>query len=93
VDSGVLTDVEAVVREAMVNVARHAQASTLRVTIGANTDLTVDVSDDGVGLRENARRGGLSNLSNRAHSRGGTLTLENQEQGGLWLRWSIPLSM
>jgi two-component system, NarL family, sensor histidine kinase DevS len=94
VDSSVITDVEAVVREAMTNVARHAQASTLRVRIGADTDqLTVDVSDDGVGLRGNARRSGLANLRNRAHSRGGTLTLENQEQGGLRLRWAIPLSM
>jgi signal transduction histidine kinase len=94
VDSSLITDVEAVVREAMTNVARHAQAATLRVTIAADTDrLTVDVSDDGVGLRDNTRRSGLVNLRNRAHSRGGTLTLENQEQGGLRLRWSIPLSM
>ena len=94
VDSSLITDVEAVVREAMTNVARHAQASTLRVTINADTDqLTVDVSDDGVGLGDSARRSGLANLKNRAHSRGGTLTLENQEQGGLRLRWSIPLSM
>ena len=94
VDSSLITDVEAVVREALTNVARNAQASTLRVTIGADTDqLTVDVSDDGVGLRDNRRRSGLANLRNRADSRGGTLTLENQEQGGLRLRWSIPLSM
>ena len=67
VDSSVITDVEAVVREAMTNVARHAEASTLRVTIGADTDrLTVDISDDGVGLRDNPRRSGLANLRNRA---------------------------
>jgi signal transduction histidine kinase len=94
VDSSLITDVEAVVREAMTNVARHAQASRLRVTIQADTDrLTVEVSDDGVGLGDSARRSGLANLRSRAHSRGGTLTLENQEQGGLRLRWSIPLSM
>jgi signal transduction histidine kinase len=94
VDSSLITDVEAVVREALTNVARHAQASTLRVSIGADPDqLTVDVIDDGVGLRDNRRRSGLVNLRNRADSRGGTLTLENHEQGGLRLRWSIPLSM
>jgi two-component system, NarL family, sensor histidine kinase DevS len=94
VDPSVITDVEAVVREAMTNVARHAEASTMRVTIRADTDrLTVDVSDDGVGLRDNPRRSGLANLRSRADSRGGTLILENQEKGGLRLRWSIPLSM
>jgi two-component system, NarL family, sensor histidine kinase DevS len=94
VDSSLITDVEAVVREAMTNVARHAQASTLRVTIGADTDrLTVDVSDDGVGIGDSARRSGLANLNNRAQRRGGTLTVENQERGGLRLQWSIPLSI
>jgi two-component system, NarL family, sensor histidine kinase DevS len=94
VDSGLVTDVEAVVREAMTNAARHAQASTLRVMINADADrLTIDVSDDGVGLHESARRSGLANLRDRAHRRGGTLSLENQEQGGLRLQWSIPLPM
>jgi two-component system, NarL family, sensor histidine kinase DevS len=94
VDSGLVTDVEAVVREAMTNAARHAQASTLGVMINAGRNrLTVDVSDDGVGLHESARRSGLANLRDRAHRRGGTLSLENQEQGGLRLRWSIPLSI
>jgi signal transduction histidine kinase len=94
VDSSLITDVEAVVREAMTNVARHAQASTLRVTIKADTDrLIVDVSDDGVGIGDSARRSGLANLKNRAQRRGGTLTVENQERGGLRLQWSIPLSI
>jgi signal transduction histidine kinase len=94
VDSSLITDVEAVVREAMTNVARHAQASTLRVTIKADTDrLIVDVSDDGVGIGDSARRSGLANLNNRAQRRGGTLTVENQERGGLRLQWSIPLSI
>jgi len=65
-----------------------------RITIDAVAcQLTVDVSDDGVGIGDSARRSGLANLKNRAHSRGGTLTLENQEQGGLRLQWSIPLSI
>jgi signal transduction histidine kinase len=55
--------------------------------------LTVDVSDDGVGIGDSARRSGLANLKNRAQRRGGTLTVENQERGGLRLQWSIPLSI
>jgi signal transduction histidine kinase len=55
--------------------------------------MNVDLAMMGSGLRDNPRRSGLVNLRNRAHSRGGTLTLENQEQGGFRLRWSIPLSM
>ena len=61
----------------MTNVARHAQASTLGVMINAGRDrLTIDVSDDGVGLHQSARRSGLANLSDRAHRRGGTLSGE-----------------
>jgi signal transduction histidine kinase len=85
-DSGLVTDVEAVIREAMINAARHAEASTLRVMINAGTDrLTIDVSDDGIGPQESARRMAWPS-SGSAHRRGGTLSLENHEQGGLRLR-------
>lgn len=93
VDSGLVTDVEAVVREAMTNVAWHAQAFTL----GRDDQRRQGPPDHRcatmgwVGLHQSARRSGLANLSDRAHRRGGTLSLENQEQGGLRLRWSIPL--
>jgi signal transduction histidine kinase len=86
----VAADLIAVVREALSNTARHAHASAadVEVTVTA-AELTVDVTDNGVGIGEARRRSGLANLARRAERYGGTLTLPDYE--GTHLRWTIPL--
>jgi signal transduction histidine kinase len=69
-------DLLAVVREALSNVARHAQAgaATVRVQVGDGR-LRVSVTDNGIGAApapEVAGRGGLANMRERAVRRGGT---------------------
>jgi signal transduction histidine kinase len=86
--------ITAVVREAVSNVARHAQATALEVYIRSDGQrVTVEVSDDGVGLGPNddPRRSGLNNLQRRADIWGGTLTLTANEPHGTRLIWTIPL--
>ena len=51
----------------------------------------VTVTDNGTGLGPTSRRSGLANLRHRAETRGGTLTLETAETGGLALHWTFPL--
>lgn len=84
------TDLLAVVREALSNVVRHANASRVDVTVRAKDGrLTVDVADDG---RAGAvPRGGLINLSERAALRGGTMTIGRADTGGTLLTWDVPL--
>jgi signal transduction histidine kinase len=92
VDEAVATEVEAVLRESLTNVAKHAQARQAWVEVGTNGELLcLTVSDDGVGLGRSARRSGLSNLRERAERRGGHLELERSSDGGLLVRWTIPL--
>jgi two-component system sensor histidine kinase DevS len=82
----------AVVREAVSNVNRHAQASRVRLVVSATRDrLTLDVNDDGVGLPPDAPRSGLTNMEQRAALLGGTFTVGPGEQGGTELRWTVPL--
>jgi two-component system, NarL family, sensor histidine kinase DevS len=82
-------DLIAVVREALSNIARHAKATAAAVEITAtSTELTVDVTDNGVGIGDTERRSGLANLSRRAERYGGMLTLPDHE--GTHLRWTIP---
>lgn len=74
----VIDDLIAVLRETLTNVARHAHADSVHVTITARTDsreLAVEVMDDGVGLGGSERRSGLANLRKRAESRGGTFAV------------------
>jgi signal transduction histidine kinase len=93
----VFDDVVAVLREALTNVARHAQARRIEVVVialAATSELLVQVSDDGVGLGPDGRRSGLANLRERAENRAGTFTVESPVPGsdsGTRLRWVVPL--
>ncbi|RFA06710.1 hypothetical protein B7R21_18800 [Subtercola boreus] len=85
-------DVAAVCREAITNVAKHAAASTISITLEIiEADVVFEVRDNGVGIRPGARRSGLRNLAQRAKSRSGTLTVHSLHPGTS-VRWSIPIS-
>ncbi|TXS55931.1 GAF domain-containing sensor histidine kinase [Streptomyces sp. t39] len=69
----------AALREALSNVFRHAEASSIEVVVDATVTLPdgsagvrMSVGDDGVGLPEGGRRSGLRNLARRAESLGGS---------------------
>ncbi len=83
--------VEAVLREALSNVIRHAHASTVSVKLTIGDDVVLEVSDDGVGLPKNIeRRSGLANMAARTEQAGGTFSVESPARGTV-LRWSVPL--
>src|SRR3954453_14184498 len=86
-------DLLAVLREALTNVARHAQAAGAEVEVAATVDrLTVKVTDDGTGIdAADARRSGLDNLARRAHDRRGTFSAEALHRSGTQVTWTIPL--
>jgi signal transduction histidine kinase len=81
-----------VLREALSNAARHADASRVDVTVEAGTDLVVVVSDNGSGMNDTTRRSGLANLAERARQLGGTMDVAPVAGvGGTELRWRVPL--
>ncbi|MEU8006071.1 GAF domain-containing protein [Catellatospora sp. NPDC049111] len=83
-------DLLAVVREALSNVVRHANASRVDVTVRAKDGrLSVNVADDGCAGA--VARGGLLNLSERAALHGGTMTIARADTGGTLLTWDVPL--
>jgi signal transduction histidine kinase len=81
----------AALREALANVAKHAQASRADVTVEAGTGLVLVVRDNGVGLAGADRRSGLANLTDRAAELGGTLRTVTADGGGTELEWRVPL--
>lgn len=92
-DEAIIADVEAVLRESLTNVTKHADATQVRVRIQAGKQrLHLTVIDNGVGLGHSTRRSGLANLSRRAERQGGYLEVGDSVEGGLRLRWSIPIS-
>ncbi len=84
--------VEAVVREGVSNAVRHAAASQVIVTVSADSALTVEVVDDGIGIPETVARSGLANLAARARSVGGDARVSRRPVGaGTRLTWWVPL--
>jgi signal transduction histidine kinase len=84
-------DVEAVVREAVSNAARHSGAAHVTVTLDVGDDVVVEVVDDGRGIDDKVARSGLRNLEERATLRGGECRVERLPHSGSRLLWCVPL--
>ncbi|MET0916295.1 MAG: GAF domain-containing protein [Jiangellaceae bacterium] len=85
-------DIAAVIREGLMNVVRHAEATETVVNLSVGDDLVViEVVDNGIGVVESDRRSGLANLEARAEQWGGDVVLENRARGGSRLRWTAQI--
>jgi signal transduction histidine kinase len=97
VDDDVAEHLLNVVREALSNVARHARATRVDLTlIVADDAIELSVTDDGVGLAEtgDGQNGhGLRNMRDRAKRLGGTFEVAPVDGGpGTRLVWRVPIS-
>ena len=80
-------------REALSNVARHAQATGASVELEyAHGTLTMRLIDDGIGHSGTLDRAGngLRTLTRRAELLGGALELRTTDPHGLTLVWTVP---
>jgi signal transduction histidine kinase len=77
--------------EAMTNAAKHADASSVRVSVRSLPDrLLVEVLDDGVGGAAASPGGGLAGLQDRVVALGGTLLVDSPPGHGTRITASIP---
>jgi signal transduction histidine kinase len=96
IERSLSTAVFRVFQEALTNVVRHAQASTVavRVDVGAET-LSLEVIDDGVGISpdsaHNPRSLGLLGIRERARRLGGTASIAPTKPGGTRVALAMPL--
>jgi signal transduction histidine kinase len=93
VDPSIGPELLATLREALSNVARHAQASSVDIEVTMDNDVCLRVIDDGVGPPDDsAPRGkGLANMAARAQKLGGELRIGVAPSGsGTLLEWHVP---
>ena len=80
-----------VLREALSNIAHHADAGHVRVAVSVASDVTLTVSDDGIGVPAEVFGGrGLTNMAERARALGGDFTIRPEPSGGSLLTWQVP---
>jgi signal transduction histidine kinase len=80
-----------IVAEALANVAKHACADAVRVTVERSNGLArVEIADDGVGGADPAKGSGLRGLSDRVEALGGTLAVQSVPGRGTRLKAEIP---
>jgi signal transduction histidine kinase len=80
------TTVYRLVQESLTNVVKHAQATSVRVSVRlSDGEVTVEVRDNGVGFDPGAHTSGfgLAGMRERVYLAGGTLRLEPAEPGTL----------
>ncbi|MFF4379792.1 sensor histidine kinase [Kitasatospora sp. NPDC001547] len=86
-------------QEALANVAKHARASRVGLTLSYMEDLvTLDVRDDGVGFDPNAKRVsgstnggfGLVGMRQRVQRLAGRLAIESEPGGGTAISAAVP---
>jgi two-component system NarL family sensor kinase len=86
-----------IVQESLANVARHARAQTVLVTLTqAPNQVQLVVEDDGIGfdVAQTAAGGyGLIGLSERAHLLGGRLEVKSTPGAGTRLEVEVPLNL
>ena len=82
-----------VIQEAVTNVIKHAQATTLSVVAAMRDQaVTIEVSDDGIGFPDNVSLGrGLTGMSDRSRALDGKLDLL-REGGRTVVRCWLPLA-
>lgn len=94
VPEDIAADLVATIGEALTNVARHADATRVDVSVAVGDLVTMTVTDDGVGPPTSGppQGRGLENIAARAVRHGGTLRLDPGRTGaGTTLTWQVPL--
>ncbi len=84
----------AVIRESLINCAKHAHAAEATIRVAADFyELVCEVSDNGNGYTPGTRVSGVANMQSRATELGGEFTIGARPDAlpGTYVRWSVPL--
>ncbi|MBI4418217.1 MAG: histidine kinase, partial [Ignavibacteriales bacterium] len=86
-----------ILQECLVNVVRHARARRVLVSLGHERDhVFLEVTDDGIGIRESDPFGahslGILGMKERAAAFGGVVEISGKPDEGTCVRAEIPIT-
>ena len=88
-----------IIQEALQNIRKHAQASTVTLSIESAADrFQLTISDDGIGFDTSinalptGKKAGIENMYFRAEAIGAELTIKSQPKHGTLIQLTVPLS-
>lgn len=87
-------EIEHVLQELMVNMAKHSQAANVSIRFEETwKEIIIHYIDDGIGIAKNAQfKNGLTNTGNRINNILGTITFDTPSESGLEIHISFPFS-
>jgi signal transduction histidine kinase len=92
-DGAFAEDILACIRESLTNTAKHAHATSAWIdVVAAGDEVTLTVSDDGVGPGDASRSSGIANMRARAERRHGSLEIERGPSGGTVVTWKARIT-
>ena len=92
VPPAIANEMLAVLNEALANVAKHAHAQHVDVTITVGQHrVDLMVADDGRGIVQSNRSSGLANMAARAARLNGTFDWQANDPTGTVVHWQVPI--
>jgi len=90
---GAPSEIFRIAQEALSNVARHARAAHVWLSLEGGAEVTLRIRDDGQGFSVAQATGGmgLKNMQSRAAALGGCLRLESASNAGCTVTLQVPL--
>ena len=94
VSAEVQYEIEHVLQELMVNMDKHSGANNVTISFKQNKQvITIHYQDNGTGITESTQfKNGLTNTGNRINNISGTITFDTQNEKGLEVYISFPIS-
>jgi signal transduction histidine kinase len=84
-----------ILQEIVGNINKHSEATTVQVKIYYNTNLIIQIFDDGVGFVMEETKGGIGliNIQSRVKGMNGEIEIESNKGKGTHILFKIPLKM